>query len=223
MDHNISNIRMDIIKQASDKVLYLYNHVSLSNFASTLDSVFHTNVAQDYTFDLLVGDIILGFYRIEDTVPLLQQELGLDPKTAALLGAEVLEFLAPLSDPNWQPPAEEEMEDTPGEGEVPVVAATVPASTTTATTKTTETTPVIPTTPTPLHTMAADMATLRQSPTPAPSYLGAPTPVETVYRSEQPPLRQTLSDLPTYQSPSTPPVQPPTPAASDRPRWSTDY
>ncbi|MFN3188252.1 MAG: hypothetical protein ACK42D_01770 [Candidatus Paceibacteria bacterium] len=58
-------------------------------------------------FAITVGDIILGFYKIEDTVPLLQQELGLDPRTAALLGADVLDFLAPLSDPNWQPPVEE--------------------------------------------------------------------------------------------------------------------
>lgn len=58
-------------------------------------------------FAITVGDIILGFYKIEDTVPLLQQELGIDPRTAALLGADVLDFLAPLSDPNWQPPVEE--------------------------------------------------------------------------------------------------------------------
>lgn len=55
-------------------------------------------------FAVTVGDIILGFYKPEDTITLLQQELGISTQTAALLSADLKIFLAPLQDPNWQAP-----------------------------------------------------------------------------------------------------------------------
>ena len=63
---------------------------------------------------ILTEDIILGFYKIEDTIALLQQELEIDEATATQLGGEVLEYLQPLSDPNWQPPLDEDSEITSG-------------------------------------------------------------------------------------------------------------
>jgi hypothetical protein len=87
---------------------YLYSTSYSGKYIFTIAKKYDLHKDEMYKkFAITVGDIILGFYRIEDTVPLLQQELGLDPRTAALLGADVLDFLAPLSDPNWQPPVEE--------------------------------------------------------------------------------------------------------------------
>lgn len=184
-------------------------------------------------FAITIGDIILGFYKIEDTVPLLQQELGIDPKTAALLGAEVLEFLAPLNDPNWQPPREEEGQEETNEMTVPSV--TVPARPINITSvppvavptpsvqSVPNVAPVVQTTPTvpPVATSA---------PTPAyavpyePAYQPSPEVPEPTYQSSQNdirPGRGPLGEVPTYVPPVAP-VAPPTPPAADRPRWSTD-
>lgn len=111
-------IRKKVYSQISDKQKYFYEHPTSGGLLLAITQkydLYHDDVYA--VFATTVGDIILGFYKIQDTVPLLQQELGLDPRTAALLGADVLDFLAPLSDPNWQPPVEEmeadedEMED----------------------------------------------------------------------------------------------------------------
>jgi hypothetical protein len=200
MSHNFNDIRIETFKTRSTKVQYLYNLVGLSLMDVTLAEKFLT------TSDFLrlrnvIGDIILGFYKIEDTVPLLQQELGIDPRTAALLGADVLEFLAPLSDPNWQPPTEEEEVDTP--------------STTTAATITS--TPIAPisTEPEPLRTMRSDMDEAREQ---LPSYQPTAAP-EPVYQSSQP----ALSSVPSYTTPGNM-VPNPTAKAVDsgRPRWSSE-
>lgn len=100
-------IRKKVYSQILDKQKYLYENPTSGGLLFALARKYDLLQGEVYkTFAVTVGDIILGFYKIEDTVPLLQQELGLDPRTAALLGADVLDFLAPLSDPNWQPPAE---------------------------------------------------------------------------------------------------------------------
>jgi hypothetical protein len=160
---------------------------------------------------ILLGDIALGFYRTEDTVPLLQQELGLDPKTAALLGAEVIEFMTLLADPNWQPPT--------GTNTIQSTATTIPVKSpilsmpAVAMPPAFENTPVnpLPTANNPLPTTYA---------TPAPSVVTAPEPV---YQSTQPTAAQpALSSIPSY-TPAPAPTAPATPApAPDRPRWSTD-
>lgn len=99
--------RDKIYEKASSAQRYLYGNPNSGLKLMTIAQKYDLHHDEIYKkFAITVGDIILGFYRIEDTVPLLQQELGLDPRTAALLGADVLDFLAPLSDPNWQPPAD---------------------------------------------------------------------------------------------------------------------
>ncbi len=201
---------------------YLYSHpesgVRLRNFAEKY------SLTENYTqFVNTVGDIILGFYKIEDTVPLLQQELGLDPKTAALLGAEVLEFLAPLSYPSWQPPAymsEEGKDTTPVVSVEPVAEYRIPVKA-----------PVV-------GTYAAPSASLPTAPVAEPlvppvAAASQPSAYAALYQPEAPaeqiyrpapvvPPRTTLEPMPSYAPTPTPtaPVVPP--PAPDRPRWSTD-
>ena len=102
-----------IYKNSTPKQKYFFSSKKSDDLLFTIAQKYDLDKDEEKNklFNITVGDIILGFYKIEDTVPLLQQELGLDPRTAALLGADVLDFLAPLSDPNWQPPAEEVEED----------------------------------------------------------------------------------------------------------------
>jgi len=189
-------------------------------------------------FTATVGDIILGFYRIEDTVPLLQQELGLDPRTAALLGADVLDFLAPLSDPNWQPPEEFEPIDSEEEdselGQIPVkleevveqnkieIQPILPNIPTPATPfDTTRVTPdiapyVAPVVP-PLRTMADDMA----HPAEQREGLVGGLNYEPIYTSSQDNLRRPISDTPNYVTPipPRPPQNQNKPSVEEPPRW----
>lgn len=110
--------RKKVYLQISNKQKYLYENPTSGGMLFSIAQKYDLHKNETYrTFAVTVGDIILGFYRIEDTVPLLQQELGLNPRTAALLGADVLDFLAPLSDPNWQPPVEDREEWDNGEPE----------------------------------------------------------------------------------------------------------
>jgi len=98
----------EVYKKASPKHQYLIYSKEYSLKLNKISRRSSFSEQEDVTFSRTVSHIILGFYKIEDTVPLLQQELNLDPRTAALLGADVLDFLAPLSDPNWQPPVEDD-------------------------------------------------------------------------------------------------------------------
>ncbi len=105
-------IRNQIFEAATPIQQYLYGSSESGNKLFAVAQKFDLTSPDKYKlFAVTVGDIILGFYRIEDTVPLLQQELQLSPRAAALLGADVLDFLAPLSDPNWQPPTETQIEE----------------------------------------------------------------------------------------------------------------
>lgn len=106
---NIDNFqRVKVYRNTTANKKWFFSCQETTRKCSELCNKYSLNKHIRENLTVTIGDIILGFYRIEDTVPLLQQELGLDPRTAALLGADVLEFLAPLSDPNWQPPVEEE-------------------------------------------------------------------------------------------------------------------
>lgn len=59
-------------------------------------------------FALLVGDVVLGFYKTEDLPILLQQEFGFSKETIDILFKDILTFMNPLYDPAWQPPAASE-------------------------------------------------------------------------------------------------------------------
>ncbi len=125
MEHNIQNLRIPTLKKASPKVQFLYDYISISGFHQKNIEKYDLQKLGSHVL-LLVGDIVLGFYRVEDTVPLLQQELGLDPRTAALLGADIIDFLAPLSDPDWQPPTTETRDVTSNIPKTPEVSSPEP-------------------------------------------------------------------------------------------------
>jgi hypothetical protein len=152
---------------------------------------------------MLLGDIMLGFYKIEDTVPLLQQELGLDARTAALLGADVLDFLTPLSDPNWQPPATIENTTTNSTTNVPEVQ--------------TETTLVNPE-----ITAVSGTSQVLDGRSPIRSSF---TPLEDssvpVHSSTQEATRAVLSDLPSYNAPLYQNPKPAPDGPLERPRWGS--
>lgn len=98
--------RLTILDTSTYQVLYMYLLAKTYGLNETSTSLNLDELATDKLKDT-VGDIILGFYNIADTEPLLIQELGITPEAAQDLTPNILEFLAPLSDPNWQPPVEE--------------------------------------------------------------------------------------------------------------------
>jgi hypothetical protein len=213
-----------VYSQADYRVQYFFSNPSSGKRLREISQKFSFYKTDKYKiFATTIGDIILGFYKIEDTVPLLQQELGLDPKTAALLGADVIEFLAPLSDPSWQPPQDattegdgsalDSVSTPPAAIKIPVKAP-VPVGSVAPTA-----TPVLPVA-TPLHTYADDLASVRGT-EPRRSYEQAPEPEQTPTYSSTQPIRQPLSPLPTYTSAPTPVPQVPAPSP-DRPRWSSE-
>lgn len=213
-------IRNQVFDQASNVVEYLYSDYSSGEKMFSIAEKFDLIDTNKYkAFARTVGDIILGFYKIEDTVPLLQQELGLNAKTAALLGADVLDFLSPLSDPNWQAPIESEYdEDIEGttavlnEELIPVAISShepiaIPV---TQTQSVTETIPQ-------LRTMAADMIEGR-SPVRSTFNAGA-TIDEPIYTSTQPTLERATPAAPSYTAPMYEQPKPNVDAPLEKPRW----
>jgi hypothetical protein len=149
---------------------------------------------------MLIGDILLKVYRIEDTVALFQQELNLDAKTAALLGADIIDFLTPLFDSNWQPPVEErgdylKHEYIPNEVDTSV-------------------SPLIPQ----LRTMASDMQEER-SPARATFNAAVALDDEPIYSSTQPIIQRTAPDAPSYTAPMYKQPKPNVDAPLEKPRW----
>ena len=238
------DIRSKFSAQISPVQEYLYSSPNAGGRQRKIANKYELKLTAKYKkFATTVGDIILGFYKIEDTVPLLQQELELDAKTAALLGADVLDFLAPLSDPNWQPPIDE-MTDTNESSETELLtdelSITLAPSTTVTATESVDThlpKPSIPnfvipaklvarvapvTTPAGLpeiHTMASD-ATLARSPQRT-SFSPSADSGEVVHPSTQPTTRQSLSDLPAYNSGVPVNIPAASPIVPEAPRWGS--
>ncbi len=150
-------------------------------------------------FLILINDVILGFFKLEDTIPLLQQELELDLATAEKLGVEVLEFLAPLSDPTWQPPADENTENNefsePSANELSSVTLSAPE----ALTQLEEPSHHEPTAIPEIRTMAVDMA-YERSPDRS-TFNAAADFEEPAYVSTQPIIERKVVDVPSYSSP----------------------
>lgn len=207
-----SELRKNLINSCSEPAKYLSsdkNRVKLLKFAIE-KQIFNPPILKKYL--VLISDIILGFYKIEDTVPLLQQELGLDAKTSALLGADVLDFLAPLSDPNWLPPTEEDdvpvnttFEPSPATEET-LPTASPGVQTASAATELPE-----------LRTMAADMIEGR-SPV-RNTFNAAATIDEPVYVSTQPTIEKPAPEAPSYSAPLYQVPKPNVDAPLEKPRW----
>lgn len=221
----------DVFAQATPRQQYLVDSPYSGEHLFSLSQKYSFDKVKDILLCRTVSEIILGFYKIEDTVPLLQQELGLDPKTAALLGAEVLEFLSPLSDPNWQPPVEENEDlpngaidalNTASEPEISRIPVKSPALFGTPNTPESVATPMPIPPPAPVVSpLATEMPVYEPTPT---SYVSTPAPTP-VYQSTQPvttPAPAPLSTIPSYTPAPTPPTPVAPVPAPDRPRWSTE-
>lgn len=200
-----AEVRQEVAAAAPRTATYLLTHNHCKLKLAALSSAYPAISLKK--LQIIVGDIILGFYQVKDTVPLLQQELGVDPRTAALLGADVLEFLAPLSDPHWQPPAE----DSPTPKLPPPVATPFAATTVTLP-------PVPPAAATPaIATFTAPAAAPALS---FPSY--QPTAAEPIYHAAPlTPAATPLSGTPSYLT-ETPTANPTATPQIDRPRWSSE-
>ncbi len=226
--------RIQILKHLQrNKVIFYQNIQSNPTILGLAEKYSLTSNGQEDEFAIIIGDIILGFYKIEDTVPLLQQELGIDAKTAALLGVEIIDFLTPLSDPNFVVPVEqaEVIASTAVEDETPAVATPyqpeyfevatptpAPSITTDAIQKfNAARAQLLAETSAPeIRTMASDMA---QSSERA-SYEPAATIDEPTYTSKQPDVRTPLSGLPAYTNTHAPTPAPATPPVHEPARWS---
>ena len=209
-----NQMRIDLYKNTNDSKKYFLGHNNSTRLLTELSVKYHFYIEEQYKiFAVTIGDIILGFYKIEDTVPLLQQELGLDAKTAALLGADVLDFLAPLSDPNWKPPVEDEDGDLED-----VESATSDLSKMEIIPETTSPQIEPPSTIIPqLRTMAADMVEVRS---PVRSSFNAGIMLdEPTYTSTQPTLERKATEAPSYTAPLYEPPKPNVDAPLEKPRW----
>ncbi|MBY0538740.1 hypothetical protein K2P47_05090 [Patescibacteria group bacterium] len=208
-----SELRKNLIASCSAPAKYLSSdesRVELLMFA-VKKQIFNTATLKKYL--VLVSDVVLGFYKIEDVVPLLQQELGIDARTAALLGADVIDFLAPLSDPNWKPPTEQDDESVSVAPER-ITETTEPSHEISAMNE-----PVVsvPTELPELRTMAADMiegrSPVRNTYTPVPS-VDVP-----VYVSTQPTIEKKVPEAPSYTAPLYEPPKPNVDTPLEQPRW----
>jgi hypothetical protein len=191
----------DLIKE-KDRFTIIDNNVKLLNqylYLKTGD--FTNNLGEKYFgmnsellehFKALISDVALGFYRKEDTVPLLQQELGLDPKSAALLGTEVLDMFEVISKDSWTPPTT--VNQTPSV--TPVVHDNVLPE---------------------LRTMAADMMEER-SPVRS-TFNPIATLDEPIYQSTQPTIEKKVPGAPSYTAPLYQPPKPNVDAPLEKPRW----
>ena len=209
-----SNLRIEVFNKASTAQIWLYSSGEAGESLYLIGKKF--NLSSDNTvykkYSQTIGDIILGFYKIEDTVPLIQQELGLDAKTAALLGADVLDFLTPLSDPNWQPPTEEDAASVNTTFELsPVTKETLNTASPGV-----QTAPAATELPE-LRTMAADMVEGRS---PVRNTFNAAAAIdEPVYVSSQPTIEKPAPDAPSYTAPLYQPPKPNVDAPLEKPRW----
>jgi len=175
-------------------------------------------------FSYAIGDIVLGFYKIEDTVPLLKQELGLDDETAKLLGTDVLEFLAPLSDPNWQPPEEFEPIDVDEEGKINQTVATKETEIAkTSHVITNNQNEIVSPLISSLRTMAKDIDNNKISKN-SDDFIGETNDDEQIYTSAQDNIRHPLSSTPSYTTPihHSSSLSNDEPSLEERPRWNNN-
>jgi hypothetical protein len=97
--------RDDAYLKANPAQRYLYAHPSSGQALYAIAEKYDLTAAALYPqFAILVGDIVLGFYRSEDTARLLQQRLGQTAQMASVLANDINQFMKPLTDPTWKAP-----------------------------------------------------------------------------------------------------------------------
>lgn len=192
----------DELVKEKDRYTVIHNsEIKLDQYLYLKTSDFVSLLAQKYLgdnedtieqFKIVISDIALGFYNRGDTVALLQQELGLDPKNAALLGTEVLDVFETITLSTWLPPT------TPNQ--LPTAHQTYQSA-------------ILPE----LRTMAADMEEGRS---PARSTFNAAASFdEPIYSSTQPVIEKPAPEAPSYTAPLYQPPKPNVDAPLEKPRW----
>lgn len=193
----------DELVKEKDRFAVIYNsEIKLDQYLYIKTGDFVTTLSQKYLgedgekseqFKSVISDIVLGFYKKEDTVALLQQELGIDPKNIALLGTEVLELFETITNPAWLPPT------TPNQ--------VLP-------TNQTYHSAILPE----IRTMAADMAEGR-SPVRSTFNAAATLSDEPMYSSTQPIIERPVTEAPSYAAPLYQEPKPNVDAPLEKPRW----
>lgn len=187
--------RYEFLKKVPLNKQTTYLYAKTSTVVNEFTATYNLSEDQKLILSTLIGDLVLGFYKTTDTVPLLQQELSLEPRVAALLGVEVIEFITPLTNPNWQlPETLQRTESTFVPSNIPVKApAVTPES---APSNVSENT----------YNLAASYAAVSAMSHAAPVTTNTPA---------------ALSTIPSYTPIPTTPTPAPAPTP-DRPRWSTE-
>ena len=214
-----------IYKNSTPKQKYFFSSKASDDLLFSIAQKYNLHKSdKNKLFAAIVGDIVLGFYKINDTVPLLKQELGLDDETTKLLGADVLEFLAPLSDPNWQPPEEFKSVDVDEEGKINQTVATKEIETA----GTNHTVPYYPETSvspliSSLRTMTKDIEN-NKNPQNSDDFIGETNDDEQIYTSAQDNIRHPLSSTPSYTTPihHSSSLSNDEPSLEERPRWNNN-
>ena len=195
---------------------FLYSHPTSGRKLKNIAQNFNLQNYKD--FAITIGDLIFGFYKTVDLIPLLQQELELDQATAERLGADVLEFLAPLSNPAWQPPieADNDSKNADFSNQITNEVSPVTLSTPEVVAQIEEPRHHEPIAIPEIRTMAADMAIERS---PARNTFNAAAEIdELVHVSNQPTLEKKIVDVPSYSS-SQYPLPKPDASTTDS-RWN---
>jgi hypothetical protein len=107
MTEDIQHTRNNFYNNASPVQRYLYSHPESGQKLSALAKKFSISDLAYKVFVNIAGDVVLGLHQPQDMSPLLEQSLGTDPVTAQSIARDLLDFLAPLSDPTWRPPTDE--------------------------------------------------------------------------------------------------------------------
>lgn len=205
-----NEIRLQAYRNATPVQQYLFGNFDTGQILVKIGKKYsNSNDTFLDNYIVLVGDTILGFFKINDVIPLLQQELDLDLSAAEKLGAEVLEFLAPLSDPDWQPPLNENSETTLVTNE-PVATVSTLSVQEEGSDESMHESVAIPE----IRTMAGDMAHER---TPDRSTFNAAADFEEpAYVSTQPIIEKKVTDVPSFSSPQYSLPKPDSPATDSR-------
>ena len=214
-----------IYKNSTPKQKYFFSSKASDDLLFSIAQKYNLHKSdKNKLFAAIVGDIVLGFYKINDTVPLLKQELGLDDETTKLLGADVLEFLAPLSDPNWQPPEEFEPIDVDEEGKINQTVATKETEIAkTSHVITNNQNEIVSPLISSLRTMAKDIDNNKISKNPD-DFIGETNDDEQIYTSAQDNIRHPLSSTPSYTTPihHSSSLSNDEPSLEERPRWNNN-
>ncbi len=84
---------------------YLYAHSDSGAALYAIAEKYDLTAPATYTtFVLLVGDVVLRFFSIEQLPTLLEQQLRISPQAAKLITADVQVFMQPLNNPAWRSP-----------------------------------------------------------------------------------------------------------------------